>query len=45
MDKITNKTPNPPNTKCHLYWYLIALTGDTVSHVDIFDPSCELAPL
>ncbi len=37
------------DTKCRLYWCLIEFTiihtGDTVSHVAIFDPSCKLAPL
>ncbi len=43
MDQITIKTPIP---KCRLYWCLIeSEIGDTVSHVGIFDKSCELAPL
>jgi hypothetical protein len=44
MDEGTIKTPNP---KCHLHWYLIEFIDyrDTVSHVDIFDPSCVLLPL
>ncbi len=43
MDQTTIKTPIP---NCRLYWCLIELeTGDRVSHVGIFLPSCELAPL
>jgi hypothetical protein len=45
MDQISIKAPNP---KCRLYWYFTVHSlyiGDTVSHVGIFDPSCELAPL
>jgi hypothetical protein len=45
MDEGTIKTPNP---KCRLYWRLIEFIDRrycTVSHVDIFDPSCELLPL
>jgi hypothetical protein len=43
MDQITIKTTNP---KCRLYWFLIEfMIGDTVSHVGIFDPSCELVNL
>jgi hypothetical protein len=44
-EAITIKTPNP---KCRLYWCLIEFkdwSGDTISHVGIFDPLCELAPL
>ncbi len=40
MDQITLKTANP---KCRLYWCLIEFID--CSHVGIFDPSCELAPL
>jgi hypothetical protein len=40
MDQITT------NPKCRLYWCLIEfIDGRTVSHVGIFDPSYELAPL
>jgi hypothetical protein len=44
MDQISIKKSNP---KCRLYWCLIEFldwrleTGDTVSHVGIFDPYCE----
>jgi hypothetical protein len=43
MDQITIKTPNP---KCRLYRYLFnrVYRLEIVSHVGIFDPSCELAP-
>jgi hypothetical protein len=44
VDQITRKIPNP---KCRLYRCLIVFIDwrDTVSHVGIFDHSCELAPL
>jgi hypothetical protein len=44
MDEGTIKTPNP---KCRLYWWFnrVYRSGDTVSHVGIFDPSCELLPI
>jgi hypothetical protein len=44
MDQIFIKTPNP---KCLLVFNRVYRleSGDTVSHVGIFDPSCELAPL
>jgi hypothetical protein len=43
MDEGTIKTPNP---KCRLYWCLVEfIDRRTVSHVYIFDPSCERAPL
>jgi hypothetical protein len=41
MDEETIKKQNP---KCRLHWCLIKF-GDTVSHVGIFDHSCELAPI
>ncbi len=41
MEQTYIKTPNP---KCRLYWCLIK-TGDTVSHVGIFDRLCEALPL
>jgi hypothetical protein len=41
MDQITIQKPN---LTCRLYWSLLEFI-DTVSHVGIFDPSCELAPL
>jgi hypothetical protein len=39
------KTPNP---ECRPYWCLVEFIDwrySTVSHVGIFDPSCELLPL
>ncbi len=46
MDQISIKTPNP---KCRLYWCLIEFidwsSGDTVSHVGFFNPSCEQEPV
>jgi hypothetical protein len=44
MDEGPIKTHHP---KCRLHWCLIEFidwSGDTVSHVGIFDPSCELLP-
>jgi hypothetical protein len=45
MDEGTKKTQKNP--KCRLYWCLIEFIDwrYTVSHVGIFDPSCELLPL
>jgi hypothetical protein len=42
MDQISIKTPNP---NCRLYWSLIEFVVRRYSHVGIFDPFCELAPL
>jgi hypothetical protein len=42
MGQILIQTLNP---KCRLYWFLIEFIDWRYSHVGIFDPSCELAPL
>ena len=42
MEQISIETPNP---KCRLYWCAIEFIDWRYSHVGIFDPSCELAPL